>query len=169
MGKDFGVDEIYRAAWACQRQGLSFIYYLLLGGPGENRETLKESAENLKRIPHHGLETVLGIRILPGTRLFEMVKGDLKQNPNLRGKIEGNENMLAPVFYFSSALGSETETREYLFKLFENDERFFLARKGKVGTFISNEDLIRAVKEGYRGVFWDILRKLGEEKIKEKK
>lgn len=166
MGKDFGVEEIYRAAKACQRQGLPFIYYLLLGGPGETKETLKETAENLKQIPHHGLETVLGIRILPGTRLFEMVKsnGPLKQNPNLKGKVEGNENFLVPIFYLSSALGPEAEAREYLFELFEGDERFFLARKGKAGTFISNEGLIKAVKDGYRGVFWDILRKLSKEK-----
>jgi radical SAM superfamily enzyme YgiQ (UPF0313 family) len=163
MGRYFGVEEIYRAAEICHSIGLNFVFYLLLGGPGETRETLRETAENLKRMPHHGLETVLGIRILPGTKLAGMVKEEgLERNPNLLGEVRGNENFLIPIFYLSSALGSEDEAREYVFDLFEGDERLFFAKIGKSGTFISNEDLIQAIKEGERGVFWDILRKMSE-------
>ncbi len=166
LGRDFGVEDIKQAALACKNQGLPFIYYLLLGGPGETKETLRETAENLKRIPHHGLETVLGIRILPGTRLAKWVKneGPLNKNPNLKGEVEGNESFLTPIFYLSSALGPEEEVREYLLELFEGDIRFFFVKKGRSGTFISNESLIQAIKSGYRGVFWDILRKMAENK-----
>ena len=164
MGRDFGVEEIYRAAEICHSVGLNFIFYLLLGGPGETRETLRESAENLKRMPHHGLETVLGIRILPGTKLAEVIKreGAWQQNPNLIGEVRGNENFLIPIFYLSSALGSEDEAREYVFDLFQGDEKLFFVKRGRKGTFISNEDLIQAIKDGERGVFWDILRKMSE-------
>ena len=46
----FGVHTLVATADACRRAGLTFMYDLLLGGPGETRATLRESIELMKRL-----------------------------------------------------------------------------------------------------------------------
>ena len=169
MGRDFTPEDIIQAAEVCHRQNLPFVYYLLLGGPGETKETLKETIENVKRTSPGGVVTVLGIRLLPGTKLAEEIKrgGLLSENPNLQGEVTQNDELFKPIWYVSSTLGSPESAREYIAELIGEDESFFFRRKktaespGNPGT--ANEILAKAIKEGYRGIYWDILRRLREE------
>jgi radical SAM superfamily enzyme YgiQ (UPF0313 family) len=168
LSRDFSVSDIKQAAEACQQHNLPFIYYLLLGGPGETRETLRETIETVKEIGPGVVETVPVMRIYPGTKLAEMVKraGPLSENPNLQGQVAGNESFLAPIFYVSSALGPEEEWREYIANLIAGDERFLFASKKtemSLAHLGPNELLTQAFKAGYRGIHWDVMRRLRED------
>lgn len=165
IGRDFTVDDIEKAAEIAHRNRLPFVFYLLFGLPSENRETVKESIGNLKKLPASGFETILGVRVIPGTKLERMIKdqGSFKENPSLYGELEGNEGLLKPVIYISSELGPEEEARKYISGLIGDDERFFFRRKSKgesVATWGNNEILTKAIEAGYRGIHWDILRQL---------
>lgn len=171
--RDFTVEEIRAAAEIAHRNELPFVFYLLFGMPGEDRETVRESIENLKRLPAEGFETVLGVRVIPGTELAEMIKreGPLSQNPGVYGEKEDNEDLLKPVFYISPQLGPEPEARAYIADLIGDDERFFFRRRSEgpsEATFGSNELLVKAIEMGYRGIHWDILRKLAHDGIIDK-
>jgi radical SAM superfamily enzyme YgiQ (UPF0313 family) len=161
---------VRKAAEIAHRNQLPFVFYLLFGAPGESRETVRESVENLKRLPAEGFETVLGIRIIPGTKLARMVKdqGSFERNPSLYGEIGDNEDLLKLIVYISSELGPEEDAREYISDLMGDDERFFFRRKSRgesVATFGNNEILVKAIKAGYRGIHWDILRQLKEDGV----
>ncbi len=165
LGRDFTSSDLRRTAEICHRQGLVFMYDLLLGGPGETRESLRETIEAMKRLSPSRVGTVLGIRVFPQTGLAALVQqqGPLAQNTNLCGKIEGNDDFFAPVFYLSSALGPDVT--EYLDKLIARDERFFFGGQGEADqdyNYNENLVLVNAIKGGYRGAFWDILRRLAE-------
>ena len=71
----------------------------------------------------------------------------------------------APIFYLSSALGADAA--QYLASLIAEDERFFsgFADAGNRDyNYNQNMVLVEAIKKGYRGAFWDILRRLAEGK-----
>jgi len=164
LGRDFSVADIERAAEACRREGIVTMFDLLLGGPGETRETLRQSIETMKRLSPDGVGASLGVRVFPGTKMVDIVRGQgpLKSNPNLHGSLSGNDSFFAPVFYLSSELG--TDAVDYLVELIGGDERFFFF--GTAGGADKNYDyndntvLVDAIKAGYRGAFWDILRRL---------
>lgn len=163
LGRDFRVDVLQRTADICHRQGLVFMYDLLLGGPGETKESLQSTIELMKRLSPHRVGASLGVRLYPGTRLAAMVRkeGPLGQNGNLWGSVANNNNFLAPVFYVSSALGDEAQ--EYLAELIGNDERFFVGLRGEENqnyNYNDNSFLVNAINRGYRGAYWDILRRL---------
>jgi radical SAM superfamily enzyme YgiQ (UPF0313 family) len=165
LGRDFTVDDIKRTAEVCHRQGIVFMYDLLLGGPGETRESLRETIEVMKRASPNRVGTTIGIRTFPGTKLAQMAQKEalLAQNPNLHGTIQGNEDFFFPIFYLSSALGAEAS--DYLAQLIGKDERFFFAATGDAEqnyNYNENTILVDAIKAGYRGAFWDILRRLAE-------
>lgn len=164
LGRDFTVEDLERTACLCRQQGLVFMYDLLLGGPGETRQSLRQTVETMKRLSPHRVGAWLGVRIYPGTALAEMIgrQGPLDQNPNLHGTVAGNQNLLAPVFYLSAEMGAEAD--HYLAELVAGDERFFVSSRDaqrQSYNYNDNTVLAEAIRAGYRGAFWDILRRLG--------
>jgi len=166
LGRDFRVDDLRHTAAICHQQGLIFMYDLLLGGPGETKETLKQTLELMKELSPSRVGAALGVRIFPGTELSNMVRktGPFHNNPNLQGNIDGNEQFFAPIFYFSAALGENAP--QYLADLIGEDERFFFMSPPEAGNrnynYNQNILLVEAIRRGYKGAFWDILRRISE-------
>jgi hypothetical protein len=165
LGRDFTGDDLRHTADACHRQGIVFMYDLLLGGPGETKKSLRETIELMKRLSPSRVGAALGIRIFAQTKLAALVRrqGPLTENPNLHGVVERNDDFFAPVFYLSSALGPDAQG--YLSQLIAGDERFFFGATGDADqnyNYNQNTILVNAIKAGYRGAFWDILRRLAE-------
>ena len=168
LGRDFSTDDLRHTADICHRQGIVFMYDLLLGGPGETKETLRQTIELMKEISPSRTGAALGVRIFPGTALASMVRemGPLYQNPNLRGNVDDNIQFFAPIFYLSSSLGEDAS--QYLADLIGGDEHFFFMNPHQAGdknyNYNNNLILVEAIRSGYRGAFWDILRRLSIDK-----
>lgn len=165
LGRDYRPEDVARTAQACHNQGLVFIYDLLLGGPGETRNSLKETIDTMKRLSPDRVGVSFGVRMFPNTPLATLVRqqGPMEENPNLQGITVDNDDLLAPVFYVSSAMGGAPY--RYLGELIGGDERFFfLATADTEQNYNYNDNtvLVDAIKEGYRGAFWDILRRLSQ-------
>ncbi len=161
LGRDFSVEDLLRTAQSCRRHDIAFMYDLLLGGPGETRESLKATIATMKRLSPSRVGVALGVRLYPGTALEAMLReqGALSRNPNIRGAAD--ETMLTPVFYLEASLGDDVS--EYISGLIAGDERF-LFMSGAVDdrnyNYNDNAVLKDAISGGYRGAFWDILRRL---------
>ncbi len=65
LGREFSVADLSRTAEVCHHEGIIFMYDLLLGGPGETRESLRETIETMKRLAPDRVGTALGVRNLP--------------------------------------------------------------------------------------------------------
>ena len=161
LDRDFTVEDIVHTAQLCQRHGIIFMYDLLLGGPGETKDTLLETITMMKRLSPSRVGASLGVRILPETRLAEMVhkQGPVDLNPNIRGA--GDDKFFAPVFFLSSSIGEDAP--EYLASLVGDDERFFfMSGEAADRNYNYNDNIVltSAIRDGYRGAFWDILRRL---------
>jgi radical SAM superfamily enzyme YgiQ (UPF0313 family) len=166
LGRDFSVEDLSQTADACRNEGIVSMFDLLLGGPGETRQSLRETIETMKRISPNRVGASLGIRVFPQTRLAEMVRkqGPLNENSSLHGSVSGNDSFFAPIYYISSDLSPDAS--EYLAQLVDGDDRFFFfgttAGADKNYNYNDNTILSDAIKAGYRGAFWDILRRIGE-------
>jgi radical SAM superfamily enzyme YgiQ (UPF0313 family) len=166
LGRDFSVEDLSQTADACRKEDIVSMYDLLLGGPDETRQSLRETIETMKRISPNRVGAPLGVRVFPHTKLAELVRkqGPLNANPSLHGSVSGNDNFFAPIYYISSILGSDAF--EYLAELVDGDERFFFsgtaAGADKNYNYNENTILVNAIKAGYRGAFWDILRRIGK-------
>ena len=167
LGRDFSVEDVHRTARLCREAGITFMYDLLLGGPGETKESLRETVETMKQISPDRIGAAMGIRVYPKTKLADMVyqEGPMQANRNLHGSIGPDNEFVAPVFYLSDQLGDDA--RQYLADLVDGDERFLLHTPeagDKNYNYDDNMVLVRAIRQGHRGAFWDILRRLSEEK-----
>jgi hypothetical protein len=88
---------------------------------------------------------------------------------NIHRKYTGPIDLLKPTFYISEALGEHPA--ELVRDLIDGDQRFFepsleteqkTKRTGDPADYNYNENLplIKAIRKGARGAYWDILRKL---------
>jgi hypothetical protein len=79
----------------------------------------------------------------------------------LHGAVEGNAGLLRPIFYLESELGEDIE--DYIDRLIGNDRRFLFGNRKRVDrnyNYNDNNVLAKAIAQGYRGAFWDILRRI---------
>lgn len=164
LGRSYTTADVRSTAAACQRQGLTFMYDLLIGGPGETQDTLRETIALMKEVGPDRVGTAVGVRIYPGTPLAAQVEaaGFPPGNPELYGAIAGNEDYAEPVFYLSAALGPHAV--DYVREQVAGDQRFFLgANKGELArnyNYNDNSVLVEAIRRGHRGAYWDILRQI---------
>ncbi|MFB3879910.1 MAG: radical SAM protein [Armatimonadota bacterium] len=170
LGRDFRSAELWETVKACREAGIVVMYDLLLGGPGETRESIAHTIEVMKRISPDRVGVSLGVRVYDGTRLAEMVRaeGPLVSNPNLQGEVESNEAFLRPIFYLSAEAASGSagfSLHDYVAQLVGGDRRFFFPTtdSGAEGyNYNDNDRLVEAIRQGYRGAYWDVLRRVGE-------
>jgi radical SAM superfamily enzyme YgiQ (UPF0313 family) len=101
--KDFTFEEIYNASEWARIQNIHYAHFLITGGPGETEKTLHESFENSKRLSKTVIFPFTGMRLFPGTSLF---------NRAIREKlIESSANCLEPLFYISPMISKDKITQ----------------------------------------------------------
>ena len=158
-------NDIAVAVGLCKEHGLRVMLDLLLGGPGETEETLRETIEFMKSIDPDCVGAALGVRVYPGTRFFKHLLGQgcLEKNPNLhraRGEWPDGD-LLRPTFYIAEALG---ERPARLVKdIIGGDKRFFEpvdAQGLENYNYNDNQPLVEAIRNGARGAYWDILLRM---------
>lgn len=80
MEKNASLEHNLQAAAWTEEAGLYTIYQLVLGMPGENRETIQETIDFVKRVtenredPPHKLVSANYIQALPGTAVYEYAR-----------------------------------------------------------------------------------------------
>ncbi len=182
VGVNFGVDSgcdrmlallkrgykreaIRETVYHCRKAGLRIMLDLLIGGPGEDEASVRESIAFIKSVNPDRAGAATGVRIYPGTALAALVReqGPMETNPNLRGRRAGNENFLRPVFYLDERLGPEPA--DLVCDAIGDDPRFFPPPRSTAAVnynYNDNRVLEDAIARGERGAFWDILRRLTE-------
>ncbi len=93
MNKHFAPDDVRYACKLLAENGIRRIGFLLLGGPGETRESVEESLAFADSLDLDGLRITVGIRIYPGTQL---AKKALEE-----AVITSEDDLLMPRFYLA--------------------------------------------------------------------
>jgi radical SAM superfamily enzyme YgiQ (UPF0313 family) len=97
--KDFTFEDILRASEAARQANVDFCHFLISGGPGETRETLRTGFRNSQRLDAGAIMALVGMRIYPGTALFERAVTE--------GRIRRDSELLAPTYYLAPGLTDE--------------------------------------------------------------
>ena len=162
LGRNYTPDDIRKVARICHRHGFAFMFDLLLGGPGEDRKTLKDTIDLMKEVNPSRVGISLGIRIYPGTPLGKVL-GEKMQSSKKGFFGEISTEMLKPIYYLSPELGENIQ--EFIKELIAEDNRFFFGGSEDIEenyNYNDNSRLVQAIRKGYKGAFWDILRRIEE-------
>ncbi|TVM19220.1 B12-binding domain-containing radical SAM protein [Oceanidesulfovibrio indonesiensis] len=102
MGKSFTHADAVEASSLCSKAELPFCHAILAGGPGETPQTLAATAERIAAMDPTAVIFMTGIRIIPNTELERIARQE--------GVIDGDTDMLEPVFYLSEAIKADLDT-----------------------------------------------------------
>ncbi len=160
LGRRHRKEDVRELAKLCHKYGMIFMYDLLLGGPGETEDTLRETIELMKEVQPSRVGVSAGVRIYPRTPLAKMIRRDgvSKDNPALFGNVEDNEDFFQPIFYISPFIGGEIHS--YVSELIGGDDRFLVGSQEDITenyNYNDNSVLVEAIRNGARGAFWAIL------------
>lgn len=96
LNKKFTPESVKSVSAGFKKQGIRQMGFLLLGGPGETTETVKQSFEFADSLDLEMMKVTTGIRIYPHTRLAQLA---------VREKvIKPNDTLLFPKFYLVPGL-----------------------------------------------------------------
>jgi len=99
MNKRFRPGDVRTVSEALARRGIRRNGFLLLGGPGETRETIEESLAFADSLRLESLKITAGIRVYPGTPLAAQAVAD--------GLISPGDDLLYPRFYLAPGVREE--------------------------------------------------------------
>ncbi|MCP4613899.1 MAG: radical SAM protein [Planctomycetes bacterium] len=161
-------EDIALAVRWCRDNDINVMIDLLIGGPGETPDTVKQTIDFIKQIDPDCAGASLGIRVYPGTPMANIManEGEAETNLNIHRKYSGPIDLFQPTFYISQALGQQPA--RLVKDLIAGDKRFFEPAEperleggqSKDHNYNDNLELTEAIENGQRGAYWDILRKL---------
>lgn len=96
MNKQYNSQEVRRIAQILGDHGIHRMGFLLLGGPGETKESAEESLQFADSLGLEVVKVTTGIRIYPHTALARIAVAD--------GVISEDDDLLQPRFYLAEGL-----------------------------------------------------------------
>ena len=143
-GKPFTLSDAAEAHKSAAGAGLHVSHFLLLGGPGESRDTVLETLSNAENLQRTVLFFFCGVRIYPHTRLYGIALAD--------GQISESDGLLEPVFYQSRQIGNDDMLRMVHERAGERKNWVFGAGGGEITRILT-----RMYRRGRTGPLWEHL------------
>ena len=102
--KDFRFEDIHHSSEMARAEKIDYCHYVIAGGPGETVPTLRRGFENSRRLTEGIILAVVGMRIYPGTKLFEQAIAENRIAPDVP--------LLRPTYYLAEGLSREGVFRQ---------------------------------------------------------
>lgn len=96
LKKRFTTDDVREVAERLQRHGIRRMGFLLLGGPGETRQSVEQSLAFAAGLELEALRITVGLRIYPETPLARLAADE--------GVVAAGQPLLRPCFYVAEGL-----------------------------------------------------------------
>lgn len=145
----------------CRGNGITVMLDLVIGAPGESRESIIRTIEIMKKANPDRIGVNVGVRVYPGTPLAQQM-----EEKGWKSGLVGGPDPSQPLFFLEPNVAPYV--MELLSDLVGEDSRFlFFDPKRPLQNYNYNANalLSSAIQRGHRGAYWDILRKIQEEKL----
>lgn len=96
LRKGFTRRDVERCFEALEGEGVPYHAFLLLGGPGEDRESIDESVDLMRSWAPSQVSVTVGIRLYPGCDLTRIAEGE--------GQLPAGAHLLTPRFYLAPSI-----------------------------------------------------------------
>ncbi|MFW6137740.1 MAG: B12-binding domain-containing radical SAM protein [Spirochaetota bacterium] len=163
LNRRFSPEDIVNSVRTASQAGIPVMVDLLLGAPGETHQSILNTIQLVKSSGADVAGIAVGVRVYPGTGLERYI-WEHKLEHGLEAstpEAAPREPSFAPVFFMEP--GVKSTIFDLLDRLVGTDERFLFFDPSKPESnynYNANQRLEDAIKQGFRGAYWDILRKL---------
>ncbi len=153
LGRNYTIQDVRAVTRWCREQGMAVMLDLLIGSPGETEASLTTAIREMAATGADRIGVSYGARVYPGTPMAASI--DLH-----KGTI-GTDDPRDPRFYIDPAVAEHGPA--LITRLIGGDQRFFFEnpddRSESSHNYNEHGPLQRALAAGYRGAYWDVLRR----------
>jgi len=151
LNKMFDWDDVVKANSIINQADLPCAHFVIFGGPDETYETLEEGIQNCRRLENCVVFGYSGVRIYPGTLLFEHALSE--------GIVDKNTSLLEPMYYYSPAI--ERQRMHEMICRGWGKERHLIYPQAK------GEKISQALKRMFnaKGLLWDKIHLLQKTRL----
>lgn len=142
INKKFSFADVLEIHERVINEGIPCAHFIMFGGPDEDEETLRQGLKNIEKLENSIVFVFVGIRILPGTAIFDRaVQDDL---------IKADQSLLQPTFYFSPHVFRE--------RIEEQVKQSFSQRMDRIYPSFGFEERIAMLHNmGHVGPLWNLV------------
>ena len=144
LQKPFVTGDVFNAHHQALRAGLYIAHYFLLGGPGENKQTLQDTLNGVDKLEKSVFFFFCGIRIYPHTDLYNVALRE--------GQIQASQSLLQPVFYSSPHISGKE-----IMQMVENHANGRFNWLIGAGETKATRVLPKLYERGFTGPLWEHL------------
>ncbi len=144
LQKPFVAGNVFNAYHQALRAGLYIAHYFLLGGPGENAQTLQDTLNGVDKLEKSVFFFFCGIRIYPHTALYDVALRE--------GQIQASQSLLQPVFYRSPHISGKE-----IMQMVENHANGRFNWLIGAGETKATRVLPKLYERGFTGPLWEHL------------
>jgi radical SAM superfamily enzyme YgiQ (UPF0313 family) len=98
--KHFSVADIMDQSEICHKLDIPYAHFLILAGYGDSDENINITFENSKRIKQTVFFPFVGMRIYPGTPLYDLALAE--------GRISPDDDLIEPKYYIEKSVNLDT-------------------------------------------------------------
>ncbi len=142
--KPFRRHHVFQSHKAANDAGLYVAHYFLMGGPGEDSESVNETLNAIDKLTKTVLFFFCGMRIYPHTTLYDIAINE--------AQIERHQNLLEPVFYQPKSI-SIKEIIQRVKKKAEERRNLIIGSGGEETARIISQ----MYERGFSGPLWEFL------------
>ncbi len=126
LNKQFTYRDIVTSSSICSKYKIPQLHCILLGGPGENHESIKTCIEKIKIVKTDIIKINVGFRVYPNTQLESRIKTNNYSLINQYGKIinQRKDNLLEPAFFISKDILDDHNFDLFVRNIINEDRRF---------------------------------------------
>jgi radical SAM superfamily enzyme YgiQ (UPF0313 family) len=155
LGRSYKPSDIQHVVHVCHQNDIPVMLDLMFGAPGESRSSIQKTIELMDKSSPDRVGAAVGVRVYPNTNIASRIGKDI----SIDGLIQ-QDNPYAPVFYIEPSVSPFIF--EWMTELTRDDDKylFFNPEKAEQNyNYNDNSRLVEAIGKGYKGAYWDILRK----------
>jgi len=168
LNKNHNYESLKILMKCIRKTNISIMFDLLLGAPGETKESAWYTVEKALELKPDVIGISLGVRLYPNTSITKQIYPSLLEYQS-EGKLIGNtvenQNLLFPIFYLENSLDNTFLSQ--LTSLARTSPNIFLSLPPSEEvsyTYCGHNELAEAIKKGARGAYWHILHNLRKNK-----
>ena len=145
MGKSFAVKDVFKVSSWCRELDIKFNHSLIIGGPGENWDTLKETVENTVRSEANAVIAIIGVRLYRDTAMATYAIS--------RGLVTREQIGITPMFFITDEI--RDGVIDYLGEVATTYRNWIVPgiKKGMHSRFFE-----RVRSRGVKGPLWELFK-----------
>lgn len=158
LGKWYTQENILNSTKLCHKYGIAVNHELLFGYPGDTPEKMFRAIDFVTKLDAWAMGVVVGLAVLPGTRLACVYQNKVKSGKSLDGFYVSGEPLTDPAFFADPSFEIPEVFNQIRDYVGSDIKRIMVPQSNSTASennqLVCSERIKKDLRKGKRGAYW---------------